>query len=119
MMRVLVTGATGQIGREVVAQLRDMDCRIRALSRTPESARLPPGIDVVGGDLLAPDSLDAALDEVDAVFLVWLGPLAAAVAAVERIAARAARIVLLTSPHRTPSSSSRTRCDRSTPAWSS
>jgi uncharacterized protein YbjT (DUF2867 family) len=99
---VLVTGATGHIGSQVVAQLHAAGVPIRALSRNPYTARLPPGVDVARGDLLEPSSLDAALDGVDAVFLVWLAPLAAAAPALERIAARATRIVLLSSPHRTP-----------------
>src|SRR5262249_16852319 len=45
---------------------------------------------------------DAALDGVDAVFLLWVAPLTAAAAAIERIASHAARIVFLSSPHRTP-----------------
>jgi uncharacterized protein YbjT (DUF2867 family) len=36
------------------------------------------------------------------VFLVWIAPLAAAAPAIDRIAAHARHIVLLTSPHRTP-----------------
>lgn len=102
MTRVLVTGATGQIGSEVVSQLRGTGRRIRAMSRNPRSSDLPADVDVVGGDLSAPDTLDACLDGIDSVFLVWMAPLSAAAAAVARIAAHAKRIVLLTSPHRTP-----------------
>src|SRR5262245_37907229 len=102
MKRVLVTGATGNVGRQVVEELRATGCRIRALSRNPESAKLPPEVEVVRGDLSAPDSLDACLAGVDAVFLVWVGTLAAAGPAIERIARHSPRIVLLTSPHRTP-----------------
>jgi uncharacterized protein YbjT (DUF2867 family) len=102
MKRVLVTGATGQIGSEVVSQLRGNDCRIRAMSRHPRSANLPPDVEVVSGDLSAPETLDACLNGVDSVFLVWMAPLAAASPAIERIAAHARQIVLLTSPHRTP-----------------
>jgi uncharacterized protein YbjT (DUF2867 family) len=101
MKRILVTGATGNIGRQVVTQLGATDCRIRALSRNPQSANLPHDVEVVRGDLAAPETLDECLDGVDAVFLVWLAPFAAAPAALERIAAQAGRIVLLTSPHRT------------------
>src|SRR5262245_29522371 len=102
MKRVLVTGATGLTGSEVVAQLRGTGCRIRAMSRNPASAKLPTDVEVVRGDLLAPDTLDACLTGIDAVFLVWIGALAAFAPALERIAAHARQIVLLTSPHRTP-----------------
>ena len=102
MKQILVTGATGNVGRQVVAQLRGTGCRIRTLSRNPQSANLPDDVEVVSGDLAAPETLDGGLKGVDTVFLVWLAPLAAAPAAVERIASHAGRIVLLTSPHRTP-----------------
>jgi hypothetical protein len=42
------------------------------------------------------------VDGVDAVFLVWTAPLAAVAPALERIGKRAPRIVLLSSPHKTP-----------------
>jgi uncharacterized protein YbjT (DUF2867 family) len=102
MNRVLVTGATGQIGREVVSQLHTTGWQVRAMSRNPRSASLPAGVEVVHGDLTAPDLLDACLDGIDSVFLVWVAPLAAAAPALQRIAAHARQIVLLTSPHRTP-----------------
>ena len=102
MKRVLVTGATGNVGGQVVEQLRRTGCRIRALSRNPQSVNLPQNVEVVRGDLAAPETLDAALKSVDAVFLVWLAPIAAAAPAIERIASHAERVVLLSSPHRTP-----------------
>jgi len=101
MKRILVTGATGHIGREVVSQLRGTEYRVRAMSRKPRSDCLPADVEMVHGDLVAPETLDACLDGVDSVFLVWVAPLAAASPAIERIAARAQQIVLLTSPHRT------------------
>jgi len=102
MNQILVTGATGKVGRQVVAQLRDTGCRIRALSRNPQSANLPDDVEVVSGDLAAPESLGSGLKGIDTVFLVWVAPFAAAPAAVARIASHAGRVVLLTSPHRTP-----------------
>ena len=84
MKRVLVTGATGHIGYEVVSQLRGTGCRIRAMSRNPRSANLPADVEVVRGDLSAPDTLDACLNGIDSVFLVWMAPLAAAAPADRR-----------------------------------
>jgi uncharacterized protein YbjT (DUF2867 family) len=102
MTSILVIGATGQIGGEVVTQLRGAGCRVRATSRNPESAALPSDVEVVRGDLTAPETLAACLDGIDAVFLVWTAPLAAAAAAVDAIAARAPRVVLLSAPIHTP-----------------
>jgi len=103
---VLVTGATGRVGGQVVAQLAGArDVRVRALSRDPvtASARLGPPVDVVGGDLADPDTLTAAVDGVDAVFLVF--PTVTADAAARKVVAtltdRGRRIVYL-SAHGVP-----------------
>lgn len=68
---ILVTGATGTVGRQVVAQLRERDMPVRAVTRSPGSAGLPAGVEVVRGDLADPASLEPHLAGVDAVFLVW------------------------------------------------
>jgi uncharacterized protein YbjT (DUF2867 family) len=99
---VLVIGATGRIGRLVVDELLAAHVPVRALSRNPESADVPAGAEVVSGDLTMPESLDAALGGVSAVFLVWVAPLAHAPAAIARIAAHTRRIVYLSAPHQTP-----------------
>jgi uncharacterized protein YbjT (DUF2867 family) len=96
--RVLVTGASGSIGTVVAAQLRDAGVPVRALSRNPHSGNLPDGIDVVRGDLTAPETLDQALSDVAAVFLVWVAPLATAADVIARIASRARRVVFLSAP---------------------
>jgi uncharacterized protein YbjT (DUF2867 family) len=101
-MRVLVTGATGRVGQAVVDQLTAAGVPVRALTRRPEAAELPANVEVVAGDLTVPESLDAALRGVDAVFLVWTAPPASAPAVVERLAAHARRVVFLSSPHQTP-----------------
>jgi uncharacterized protein YbjT (DUF2867 family) len=49
---------------------------VRALTRRPEQAALPAGVEVVVGDLTAPESLDVALQGVGAVLLVWTAALA-------------------------------------------
>ena len=100
MRRILVTGATGQIGREVVAQLRAAGVPVRALSRQAQPAHVPD-VEAVRGDLSAPETLDAALADVGAVFLVWTAPFASAAPAIQRIASRAERLVFLSSPLRT------------------
>jgi uncharacterized protein YbjT (DUF2867 family) len=116
-MRVLVTGATGRVGRAVVGLLTAAGVPVRALTRRPEAAELPANVEIVTGDLTVPESLDAALRDVGAVFLVWTVPPASAPAVVERLAACARRVVFLSSPHQTPhrSSSSRTRWRCCTP----
>lgn len=100
---VLVTGATGRIGRAVVDQLTDAGVPVRALVRRSESAAtLPTGVEVITGDLTVPESLDAALRAVSTVFLVWTAPPQTAAAVVDRLAAHARRVVYLSAPHRTP-----------------
>jgi uncharacterized protein YbjT (DUF2867 family) len=99
---VLVTGATGRIGRVVVDLLMDAGVPVRALTRRAEEAALPTNVEVVAGDLTLPESLDAALRGVSTVFLVWTAPPATAPAVVERLATHARRVVFLSSPHRTP-----------------
>jgi len=63
---VLFSGATGQIGRGVVDLLLDADVPVRALTRSADASTLPANVDVVTGDLTVPESLDEALDGVDA-----------------------------------------------------
>src|SRR5918911_486557 len=77
--------------------------RVRALThRSDGAATLPICVDVVPGDLTVPESLDAALQGVGAVFLVWTAPPTTAPAVVERLATYARRVVFLSSPHQTP-----------------
>ena len=99
---VLVTGATGRVGRVVVDRLVEAGVPVRALTRHPEAAALPANVEVVTGDLTMPESLGAALQGVKAVFLVWTAPPATAAAVVERLATHARRVVFLSSPHQTP-----------------
>jgi uncharacterized protein YbjT (DUF2867 family) len=100
--RILVTGATGRVGREVVSQLLAAGLPVRALTRRPDAAGLPAGVEIVAGDLTVPESLDASLQGAAAVFLLWTAPPATAPAVVARLAEYACRVVLLSSPHQTP-----------------
>jgi len=103
---VLVTGATGRIGRLVVDALLRAGASVRALTRRPEHAALPAGVEVVPADFTVPASLDPALEGVQSVFLVWTAAAAAAPAVVERLAAHPSslprRVVYLSAPFRTP-----------------
>lgn len=102
MKRILVIGATGTVGREVISQLTATNIRVRALTRNPDYANLPAQVEIVSGDLEIPATLDRSLEEVDAAFLVWTAPATAVAPALERIAKHVQRIVFLSSPHRTP-----------------
>ncbi len=100
MSRILVIGATGRTGREVVAQL-PAGVDIRALVRNPQTAALPEFVEVVQGDLTQPETLDTCLDSIDSVFLVWTAPPATIPAALEHITKWANRIVFLSAPIKT------------------
>ncbi|MFF7453268.1 NAD(P)H-binding protein [Kitasatospora sp. NPDC008115] len=67
---ILVIGATAHFGRRTVEVLASGGRRVRALSRTPELAGLPEGVEVVHGDLVRPETLGPALDGVTEMFLV-------------------------------------------------
>ncbi len=99
---VLVTGATGRIGHLVVDELLRAGVPVRALTRRPEQAALPVGVEVVAGDFTDPASLNSALEGVTAVFLVWTAPPATAPAFVKMLASQPSRVVYLSAPFRTP-----------------
>jgi len=102
MDRILVIGATGNIGRQVVTQLANTGAQVRAMTRKPDPTGFPPQIEVMRGDLTVPESLDGCLQGIDTVFLVWSAPPAAIAPALNRIAKHARRIVLLSAPIKTP-----------------
>ncbi|MCO1654817.1 NmrA family NAD(P)-binding protein [Pseudonocardia humida] len=69
-MKILVTGATGNIGRKVVDHLLDAGAQdVRALTVDPVRAALPEGVEVVRGHLRRPETLAAALDGVGRLYL--------------------------------------------------
>jgi uncharacterized protein YbjT (DUF2867 family) len=47
MNTILVTGATGNVGRPLVANLSDAGAQVRAVNRRPDTAGLPAGVEVV------------------------------------------------------------------------
>jgi uncharacterized protein YbjT (DUF2867 family) len=69
-MTILVTGATGTVGRQVVEQLVKRGADVRALVRDPAKANFPAGVSLVQGDLLDVDSLRGAFSGVSTLFLL-------------------------------------------------
>ncbi|AJY46522.1 SDR family oxidoreductase [Martelella endophytica] len=69
-MTILVTGATGNIGNQVVQHLVSQGADVKALVRDPSKAEFPAGVDVVQGDFLNVDSLRSAFDGVSTLFLL-------------------------------------------------
>lgn len=69
-MRILVTGATGTVGKHVVEQLLRKGAVVRAVSRRPELANFPTGAEAVAGDLALPFSLEGAMTDVDGLYLI-------------------------------------------------
>jgi uncharacterized protein YbjT (DUF2867 family) len=70
---ILVSGATGNVGGELLRQLRAEGIAVRALTRNAARAALPADVDVAEGDFAAPQSLAKALAGVEAVFLMMSG----------------------------------------------
>lgn len=71
-MTILVTGATGNIGGEVIRHLLEQKASIRAFVRNPQkAARLEAqGVELAQGDFSQPETLEAALQGTEAAFLV-------------------------------------------------
>ncbi len=93
---ILVSGATGNVGSEVVTALATRGASVRALVRNGPAQRLPEGVQSVKGDLEHPESLTPALDGVRAAFL--LGGFGDMPGLLRRIAdAGVEHVVLLTS----------------------
>lgn len=69
-MTILVTGATGNVGRQVVEHLVKRGADVRALVRDPSKAEFPEGVSVVQGDFLDIDSLRNAMSGVSTLFLL-------------------------------------------------
>ncbi|MFC6158872.1 NAD(P)H-binding protein [Kribbella jiaozuonensis] len=94
-MRILVTGATGRVGRHVVDGLRAAGVTVRALVRTPELAGFPPEVELIQGDITDADAVRRASADVDAAFLLW--PSFSADGAGEIVPALPSRVVYLSS----------------------
>jgi uncharacterized protein YbjT (DUF2867 family) len=95
-MTILVTGATGNVGRHVVERLLRAGVHVRALTRNPADANLPDTVEAVQGDLECPDTLPAAFEDVERMYLL---PVPATATEVAELAKKAGvrRIVVLSS----------------------
>jgi uncharacterized protein YbjT (DUF2867 family) len=71
---ILVTGATGTVGREVVSQLLAAGQPVRALVRQPERARLDARVEVLRGDLERAETLGPAVAGAERIFSLAVGP---------------------------------------------
>ncbi|MFI6638648.1 SDR family oxidoreductase [Streptomyces sp. NPDC050504] len=70
---IVVTGATGNVGRTLVAELAAAGERVTAVSRRPSDAPRQPGVRHHSADLTAPESLLPALEGADALYLLVAG----------------------------------------------
>jgi uncharacterized protein YbjT (DUF2867 family) len=66
---ILVTGATGLVGRPLIDLLVSEGADVRAVTRDPRRAGLPAGVEIVEGDPSRPDTIAPSLQGVTAVFL--------------------------------------------------
>lgn len=73
MAAVLVTGATGTVGRALVDELADEAVSVRAGTRDPEGAadRLPGGVEPTAFDFARPETWGPALKGIERVFLLY------------------------------------------------
>ena len=69
-MSILITGSTGKIGSQVVFKLAGNGVQLRAMTRSPEKASFPTGVEAVKGDLLDTTSVRQALKGVSTLFLL-------------------------------------------------
>jgi uncharacterized protein YbjT (DUF2867 family) len=69
-MTILVTGATGRVGRHVVEQLVKRGAKVRVLTRDPAKAKFPGGVEIAKGDLLDIEALRAAFTGIRTLFLL-------------------------------------------------
>ncbi|MGW7387105.1 NAD(P)H-binding protein [Streptomyces sp. NPDC054794] len=66
---IMVTGATGTVGREVVKLLAAEGVEVAAVTREPSATMFADGVRGVVGDPSKPRSLASALDDVEALLL--------------------------------------------------
>ncbi|NUP49862.1 MAG: NAD(P)H-binding protein [Catenulispora sp.] len=93
---IVVTGATGNVGRTLVRTLAEAGQKVTAVARRIDAADVPDGVRAVAADLGDPASLEPAFAGADALFLLVAGEDPAGVLA-RAEAAGISRVVLLSS----------------------
>ncbi len=74
---ILVTGASGTVGKEILQLLADQKHPVRAMTRDPTKIKpdvFPNGVEIVAGDFERPETLAPALAGVTKVFALSAGP---------------------------------------------
>ncbi|MFF4989150.1 SDR family oxidoreductase [Streptosporangium saharense] len=103
---IVVTGATGNVGRPLVRLLSQAGERVTAVSRKITASDVPEGVTALAADLADPAALRPALEGADALFLLVGGDLIAATddagavvgdLLADAVAAGVRRVVLLSS----------------------
>src|SRR5690242_17073823 len=99
---IVVTGATGNVGRPLVRTLAGAGEKVTAVSRAISARDVPTGVRHEQADLARPESLASVLDGADVLFLLTSGDFMAAGGSVSDVldVARAGgirRVVLLSS----------------------
>ena len=79
---ILITGASGNVGKEVLKQITQTGVEVRAAFQSISKAAPPSGVEIVSVDYNRAETLQTALEGVDRVFLV--GPPTAQLTALER-----------------------------------
>jgi len=67
---ILITGATGNIGNEIVNQLVNKGEQVRIVSRNPKKVSWPVNVDIISGDLTDTETMKLALDGIQKVYLI-------------------------------------------------
>lgn len=66
---IVITGATGTVGRPLVALLKEQGVAVRAVARSAEVGKVPVGVDVDRSDLARPEDVAPALEGASALFV--------------------------------------------------
>ncbi|WP_158743634.1 NmrA family NAD(P)-binding protein, partial [Acidisphaera sp. L21] len=69
-MTILVTGATGTIGSQVLSELAGVSVKVRALTRSPGKATLPGSTTAVAADVTDIESLRQSMTGISTLFLL-------------------------------------------------